>query len=363
MHVSRLVIGDVSVPLLRPFKTVLRTVTSIDDTLIRLETDTGLVGWGEAPATPVITGDTRGGILDGLVIAAKAIEGLHLIDDWDAVQTRLANCMVHNTSAKAAIDIALHDLVAQAAGKPVYDWLGGRVRDHLVTDLTISVGDVDAMIEESVEGVERGFDTLKVKVGTDAELDIVRLTEIRNAVGPDVALRLDANQGWTADEAIRVITALEDAGIIAELVEQPVRAHDFDGLKRVTDNVTTPILADEAVFSAHDAERILRERAADLINIKLMKTGGIHQARKIVALAEQAGVECMLGAMMETAVSITAAAHLAMTAPCITMIDLDPPLLCSENPVQGGMVWDGAVITLPDTPGLGITDVEGARFA
>lgn len=362
MRITKLHLGSIKVPLRRPFITALRAIVEIDDTLIKLETDDGLIGWGEAPATPVITGDTKGGIHDGLVIAFNAIKGLDLVEDWELIQTRLAASMVHNTSAKAAIDIALHDLVSQATNQPLFDWLGGCVRKELITDLTISVDTPDAMVAAAIEATSSGFDILKIKVGTNAALDVVRLREIRDAVGSAVRLRLDANQGWTPAEAITVITALEDAGIAPELVEQPVAAADFAGLKLVTDTVYTPILADEAVFSYHDANKIISEHVADLINLKLMKTGGIYQACKIIDLAKNAGVDAMVGAMMETSVSITAAAHLAVSAEPVTMIDLDPPLLCASNPVRQGMAWLGASIILPDAPGLGITEVIGGRF-
>lgn len=361
MRVGGARVGLVSIPLVRPFVTALRTVRALESVVVQLVGDDGVVGWGEAPPTPVITGDTRGGIIDGVGLAMAAIRDVDLAD-WGEVQDRLSRCMVHNTSAKAAVDLALHDLAARAAGVRLVDWLGGAVRGELITDLTISVGPVDDMVAASVEAVEAGFGILKIKVGTDAVLDVVRLREIRAAVGPEVALRLDANQGWSAPEAIGAITELEDAGVDMELVEQPVPAEDFDGLAQVTAAVATPILADEAVFTPRDAAKIINERAADMINIKLMKTGGIHQARRIIDLATEAGVPCMLGAMMESAVSITGAAHLALASECITMIDLDPPLLCAANPVQGGLQWQGPRLWVPDAPGSGIETVEGVRW-
>jgi L-alanine-DL-glutamate epimerase-like enolase superfamily enzyme len=178
-------------------------------------------------------------------------------------------------------------------------------------------------------------------------------------VGGDVLLRADANQGWTAKEAVRIIRFYEDEGLGIELVEQPVPARDFQGLKYVTDSVDTLILADESVFSPRDAFEILSMRAADLVNIKLMKTGGIRNALAICAMARACGVECMIGAMMETKISVTAAVHLASATPIITRADLDPPILCASDPVEGGAVYSGPKITLSGGPGLGISEIRG----
>jgi L-alanine-DL-glutamate epimerase-like enolase superfamily enzyme len=189
-------------------------------------------------------------------------------------------------------------------------------------------------------------------------VDLQRVKGIREAVGPNIKIRLDANQGWNAKEAIRVITKMEDMGLDIELVEQPVKAHDIDGLKYVTDRVLTPILADESVFSPEDAFRVLQIRAADIINIKLMKAGGIYNALKINAMAESCGVECMVGQMIENSIGTAAASHLAGAKKNITRMDLDAPFLLAQEPVEGGISLDGSRIILSDAPGLGITAVH-----
>lgn len=181
---------------------------------------------------------------------------------------------------------------------------------------------------------------------------------IRQAIGYDIDLRIDANQGWKPKEAVKVLREMEDAGLDIDFVEQPVIAHDIDGLKFVTDNVAIPVLADESIFSPMDALNVLERRAADLINIKLMKTGGIYNALKICSLAEIHGVECMIGCMLEAKVSVTAAVHLACAKSIITKIDLDGPVLCSEDPINGGAVFNESKITLTDKPGLGIESIN-----
>ena len=358
MKIVRISTAEIRIPLRTPFKTALRTVDSVHDLLVRVETDTGAVGYGEAPPTAVITGDTLGSVRTAVEeFIAPALVGRE-VEDLDGTMNALAHCMVKNTSAKAAVDMALYDLFAQSCGKPLYRVLGG-ARQQIATDLTISVNPIPEMVRDAREAVERGFSILKVKVGKEGLADVARLRAIREAVGPDVTLRVDANQGWTAKEAVRIITALEDAGVNPELVEQPVPAADLDGLAYVTNRVLTPILADESVFSPEDAVEIIRRGAADLINIKLMKTGGIWQALKICAVAEIYQVHCMIGCMLESKIAVSAAAHLAAARSVVTKVDLDGPSLCKVDPYAGGPDYLGAVIQMNETPGLGITGVPG----
>ncbi len=353
LRIRQIQVGHISLPLAHPFKTALRTVEHIDDVVVRVIGENGLEGYGEAPATAVITGETKGSVSCAVRdFIAPAIVGMDLMD-LDAVMEKLQRSMVHNTSAKAAVDMALLDLWGKTLNAPLWRLLGGAKREF-ETDITISVNGVDEMVRDSLEAVERGFHTLKVKVGKDSRTDVERLAAIRAAVGPDAALRVDANQGWSPREAVRIITALEDAGIGAELVEQPVAAGDFDGMKYVTAHVHTPILADESVFSPADAVWVLREHAADYINIKLMKTGGIWPALKLCAIAETFGVQCMIGCMLESQISVAAAAHLAAAKGVITMADLDGPSLCSSEPFPGGPRFDGPVIAMTDDPGVGV---------
>ncbi len=347
--------GRISLPLARPFKTALRTVEALNDIVVRVVTDEG-VGYGEAPPTAVITGDTEGSILCAIHDYIRpALVGMD-VNDLPACMEKLNACMVHNTTPKAAVDMALYDLWAKAQKKPLYKLLGG-ARPSFRTDITISVNPVEQMVEDSLDAVKQGFDILKVKVGKEGEKDVERIAAIRKAVGPNVLLRVDANQGWEAEEAVRIIRAMERKGLGLDLVEQPVPAEDVDGLKFVTGNVDTPILADEAVFSPRDAENIIRRRAADLINIKLMKAGGIWNALKICRMAEENGVQCMLGCMLESRLSVAAAAHLAAGQKVITRADLDGPSLCAVDPYEGGPAFEGAVIRMTRDYGVGVKNI------
>ncbi len=348
--------GSISLPLARPFKTALRTVERVEDVAVRILTDTGEVGYGEAPPTAVITGDTTGSILCAIRdFIRPSILGMD-IEDMEGIQRKLHSCILHNTSAKAAVDMALYDLWAKRWKAPLWKLLGG-AKPSFETDITISVNPIDEMVADSLDAVRRGFHILKVKVGKEGKKDLERIAAIRQAVGPDILIRVDANQGWDPRQSVSIISAMEDKGLDIELVEQPVKAQDLDGMRYITQRVQTPILADEAVFSPADAVKIITTGAADLINIKLMKTGGIWQALKLCGIAQSYGVRCMTGCMLESKLAVTAAAHLCCGQGIVTMADLDGPSLCAVDPFEGGPIFNEATVTMIDAPGLGITTV------
>lgn len=357
MKITSVRLGRISVPLRTPFKTALRSVGSVEDVIVEIRTDCGAVGYGEAPPTGAITGDTTGGIIGAIQDhIAKTIIGRD-VDELEPLLQSVQKCIVGNSSAKAAVDMALWDLYGQLYNIPVYKLLGGG-RKQIVTDITISVNDPDTMVSDSLKAVARGYGCLKMKVGVNPELDVARLSAVRNAVGKDIVIRIDANQAWTPKQAVKILNKMQELGLDIELVEQPVSAHDFAGLKYVTERSYVPVLADEAVFSPENAMTILQMGAADLINIKLMKCGGIYNALKIASAAEVFGVECMIGCMLEAKISVNAAVHLACAKNIITKVDLDGPVLCSEDPILGGAVFDEKIITVSDAPGLGIQGID-----
>ena len=357
MKITEVRLGRLHAPLRVPFKTALRSVDRVEDILVELHTDTGAVGYGEAPPTGPITGDTAGGIIGAVrELIAPALIGQE-VDAFEAVAARVQKAGVHNTSAKAAVDMALWDLYGQLHGIPVHKLLGG-ARRQLVTDITISVNPPEQMAADARDAVARGYDCLKVKVGADPALDTARLAAVRAAVGDGVCIRIDANQAWTPRQAVRILNEMQDKGLALELVEQPVPADDLEGLAYVTRHSWVPVMADESVFSPADALRIMQHRAADFINIKLMKCGGLTNALRIAAAAEVYGVECMIGCMLEAKVAVNAAVELACARSIITRVDLDGPVLCSVDPVVGGAQFDEKVITVSDAPGMGIGGVQ-----
>jgi L-Ala-D/L-Glu epimerase len=361
MKITDIRFGMLRVPLKTPFKTALRTVDTIEDIIVCVHTDTGNIGYGEAPATAVITGDTHGSIVE----AIKKFISPRLIGEEIANLNRITQLiqgsLEKNSSAKAAVEIAIYDLFGQLYNAPLYKMLGGG-DPVITTDITISVDYIDKMVADSVAAVDRGFESLKIKVGKDIGVDIERVKAIYAAVEGRALLRLDANQGWTAKQAVFALQTLEDAGVRLELVEQPVKAQDLEGMKYVTERVHTPIMADESVFGPTEVIELIRMRAADIINIKLMKTGGLSNAIHIADICGMYGMECMIGCMVETSVSVAAAVHLAVAkANVITKVDLDGPSLCQFNPVVGGVIFNESEITVTQAPGLGIREIQGLQ--
>lgn len=351
--VERVVCHRVSVPLHTPFVTALRRTTTTESLLVEVTDSDGVTGWGESPQVWQVTGESVAG-------AQACIEGpLAPVlvgsdpDDLAALTRRVAGAVARNFGAKAALDVALHDLVARRRGVTLTALLGGGSL-RVPTDVTLSAGGAAELAEVARARVGEGFGTLKMKVGTDAATDVERVLAARAAVGPATALRLDANQGWTAREAVHVITALEDAGAAVELVEQPVAAEDLDGLAWVTDRVSTPVLADESVYGVRDLTEVIRRRAADMVNVKLAKCGGLGPARALLELARAHGMGSIVGSMMETHVGVGAAASLVAAVGTSAVADLDAAWWSQSSPVRGGMTYDGATVVLPDAPGLGV---------
>ena len=361
MKIDRIEIGEVAIPLRTPFKTASRTVDAVNNILIRIVTDSGTAGYGEAPPTALITGETKASIREAIMqYIAPSIIGMEIFD-LDTIMQRLNASIVNNTSAKAAVDMAVYDLYAKTLGQPLYKVLGGAKR-KIETACTISDNPIDEMLRDSMQAVQDGFSILNVNVGKQRLKNVDSLLAIRKAVGPGIRTRVEANQGWSSQDAVRIISLLEDKGMQTELVEQPVKAHDLAGLKFVKQHVQTPIVADESIFSMKDALHIIQTQSADLINIKLMKTGGIHEALKICTVAETYGVDCMIGCMLESKISVSAAAHLAAAKNCITMVDLIGPSFYKIESYESGPLFTGGTIKLGDANGIGISAFPKAHF-
>lgn len=352
----------VRIPLRFPFVTSLRTATHAESLLVCVADSEGNHGWGESPQVYRVTGES-------VASAQACVSGpltdaiRHLpADDLAGTTAAIAAAVHANTSAKAAMDVALHDLVAKRLGVPLARLLGAPAsRLSVQTDMTLSSGEPASLAATAVERVADGFRTLKLKVGADAAGDVARVGAVHEAVGDGIVIRLDANQGWTAKQAVNVMTALEGAGVPIELVEQPVPAHDLAGLVFVTAHIATPVLADESVYGLLDLVRLLDLRAADMVNIKLAKCGGLGQAAAMIRLAHAAGMTTMVGSMMETHVGVGAAASLVAAlcppaaAPSWATPDLDAAWWLTRSPVTGGASYAGDRIVLPELPGQGIT--------
>lgn len=358
MKITGFELGKLKIPLKMPFKTALRSVSFMEDVVVVLETDTGHRGYGSAPATAVITGETHGSIIEAIrSIILPAIQHED-IQNLNHVVGLIQGSMFKNYSAKAAVEIAVYDLFAQSLGAPLYKILGGG-EPVLSTDLTISVDYIDKMVQDAIDAADRGFEALKIKVGKDLRVDIERVKAIYAAVSDRALIRLDANQGWTPKQTVTALRELESSGVEIEFIEQPVRGDDVQGMKYVTERVSTAVMADESSFGPREVIDLIQMRGADIINIKLMKTGGISNAIKIADIAAIYDVKCMMGCMLETGIGVSAAAHVAVAkSSSITRIDLDAPSLATINPIVGGVSFDGAEIRIPESPGLGIETIS-----
>jgi L-alanine-DL-glutamate epimerase-like enolase superfamily enzyme len=353
-RVAHVRIHSVDVPLLRPFVTAVRRTDHVPAVLVEVLDTDGRSGWGEAAASWRVTGESPAGIAAAVRGPLRDAVDRLPVDDPQAWGPAVSGSVVGNAAARSAVDCALWDLAAQEAGQPLAARLGGAVTD-LETDMTLSAGAPEDLLARARQHVQEGFRTIKVKVSGGAS-DARALVLLRRELGDGVVLRVDANQAWDVDQAIATIRGWERAGVGLELVEQPVAAGDIEGMAMVRAAVDTRVLADESVWDTRDLLEVLRCGAADDVNIKLAKTGGITQALAMMRIAREAGVGVVVGCMMESHVAVGASAALAATlgSATATAQDLDSGLWLSASPVVGGLAYRGPVLQAMTVPGLGI---------
>lgn len=341
----------------KPFRIATGTTDRCQGLLVRLRTESGQVGVGEAVPKPVLTGET----LEGCEAALREHlwPAVRNLDAWalEDLHAAMDSVVAGYPAARAALDVAVHDLLARAAGIPLYRFLGG-TRRRVLTNYSIGLCSPAEAAAEGRRIVEAGYRAVKLKVGEDPDDDAERVRAVRAAVGPDLALRIDANEGWSYSQALRALRKMEPCDV--ELVEQPLPRWDLEGMARLRTRISVPLVADESVRTARDARRIVELGAADGLNLKLMKCGGLYPARQIVAVARAGGLDLMVGGMVgESKVSVTAAASLA--AACgFDHADLDADLLLRDDLAPGaGLVQEGSERVLADEPGLGLGTLEG----
>ena len=347
--ITKIDIFNLRIPLSRPYRVSFKLFEHANNTIVRIHSNDGIYGIGEGCPGTRITGDTQASNFEMAQLLAKALIGKNPL----AIEERMRDIhrlLDFNSTVKSAFDIALYDLLAKNADLPLYALLGGEKRT-LHTDYTVGLDEPEIMKKEALEFIEKGYPALKVKLGTNKKDNVERIRIIREAIGDDTPIRLDANQGWDVSTAIQTLKELEQYDI--QYCEEPIPCWDNKGLKRVRDNCPIPIMADESIHDHFDAFRLADMEACDFFNIKLAKSGGILTALKINAVGEGAGIKCMVGCMDETRLALTASAHLVSARPNIAFTDLDAHLFLSEDPVVGGMIENNGVITLPDTPGHG----------
>ena len=358
MRITGVEIVPIRMPLLEPFVVSYGTFPELATVLVRVETDGGLTGWGEGTPDPHVTGETFEGVVATLRHLAPALLGRDPLDRSAAMRL-LASRLAGAPTAKAALDIALHDLAGHVSGLPVWALLGGRARETLSISRVISLRSPDAMAVDAARHVAAGFSTVKLKIGTARDIrgDVRRVAAVREAVGSDVGIKIDVNGGWrTAGTAVRAARGI--APYEPEYIEQPVDRRDLEGLAEVRHLSGMAVMADEAVLDARDALRAVRLRACDLINIKLMKCGGLLAALTLDAVAETAGVGCQVGTMVESSVASAAGLHLALALHNAATVEMGGPIMLAED--VGGLraYYEHDRVTVPDGPGLWVVPDE-----
>lgn len=352
MKISAIKVSQLNVEMHHPIKTPIGEIAAARNVVVSIETYCGRVGWGETSPMAAITYDSQASAYALGVEMAPLLVGQSPVAIEACLNLLRRYCS--RSSILCAFDMALHDLAAQAAGLPLYAYLGGQ-RRALRTDHTIgNQTTVAETVNRANYLVAEGFDTIKLKTGRPGREDLEHLAAVRAAVGDEIKLRIDCNQGWDYPQALMLLPELAALGI--EYLEQPFPVWDVDSFSRLRARGGLPLCADESVFDHHDAWRLLRADAVDYLNIKLVKSGGLNTALKINALAEAANVRCMIGCFGESRLGLTAAAHLAMARPNIHFIDLDSALHFSDDPIQGGLIYRrGGEILMPeqDISGLG----------
>ncbi len=352
MHIESITAIPVDLKLKEPFAIANETVESAINVFIKIETEGGITGWG--CATPdTVTSETGESVVAAIDNILK-----DLLIGKDPTRINMLNVEIEenlkeNSSARAGVNMALYDILGKAADMPVYRLLGG-YRDKIETSVTIGLNPVDIMVEKAKEFISQGFTCLKVKCGMEPDQDIEATMAIRSAVGSRIKIRLDANEGYTVEQALRVAQTLEDLGADIEMLEQPTKANFLYALKEVTKQCPVPIMADETVLTLRDSLKVIKREIADMINIKLMKIGGITNAIRANLFAELAEIPVMMGCMNESMAAMAAGVHFACAFKNVAYADLDSALDFEEDIVKGGATYrDGHVIP-SEEPGLGI---------
>ena len=351
MKIKRIEFYPVEMKLSEPYTIAYESIDHTTNVYLRLETDSGITGFGCAAPDLAVTRETSESVqkyIDGRAREVlKGTDSLRIA--W--IMEQLRGDISSDPSALAAIDMALYDILGKNCKMPLWKLLGG-FRDHIQTSITIGIMSSAKTVTRAREFVRDGYHCLKIKGGTDVEADIETILQVRKAVGQKVELRFDANQGYTVDQAIHFVSGTISAKI--ELMEQPTPSGKPDLLGSVTREVTVPVMADESLMNIRDAFRLAQRELVDMVNIKLMKVGGINQAMHINSIARAAGLEVMVGCMDESALAIAAGLHFALSRPNVVYADLDGHLDLIDDPAQGQILIKDGYMYPSDKPGLGI---------
>ncbi|GLC88088.1 mandelate racemase/muconate lactonizing enzyme family protein [Lysinibacillus piscis] len=356
MKIQQIEIFAIHLPLIEPFIISYATYDTMPSIILKVTTDTGIIGYGEAVPDEHVTGeswDSTYALLKNQLAPAMIGENPMA---FETLHDKMNKIVKDAPAAKAAIDIACFDIVGKALQVPVYQLLGGRYHEKFPITHVLSIGTPEAMAKEAAQRVEMGYESFKMKVGTEVMNDVARIKAVRERVGENIAIRVDVNQGWgNASTTLRGLRALKDLNI--DWLEQPVVSDDIDGMVEVKSKSDVTLMIDEGLRGVREMREIIAKRAADKVNIKLMKCGGIYPAMKLAVMAEMAGIECQIGSMVESSVGSAAGFHVAFSKKIMTSVELTGPLKFSKD--IGNLRYDIPYICLNEQAGLGV-DVDEA---
>lgn len=352
MKIIKFDIFAIQLPLKNPFVVSYASYDTMPSIIVKLTADNGLVGYGEGVADEHVTGESWDSTFHILKtsIAPKLIGENPM--EIERIHEIMDKTIKNVPTAKAAIDIACYDVVGKYLNTPVYSLIGGRYHEKFPITHVLSIDEPQKMANEAEQYVFAGYRSFKMKVGTDLTLDIERVKAVRNAVGKDISIRIDVNQGWeNSSVTLLAIDRLRDMSL--DWIEQPVIAADIDSMAELRVKLNTPLMIDEGLLGIKEMREIIAKKAANKVNIKLMKCGGIYPATKLAHMAEMAGIECQIGSMVESSVGSAAGFHVAFSKKVIKTVELTGPLKFMKD--IGDLQFDIPFIQLEDKPGLGIS--------
>jgi L-alanine-DL-glutamate epimerase-like enolase superfamily enzyme len=353
----------VRLPLREPFVISYGTFPDVLSVLVRITDREGRTGWGEGTPDEYVTGESWLGVAEAIRNRlAPALPGTD-VRNRELLLRTTEELVLDGPTARAAIDIAIHDLLGKVTGLPAWALLGGSGKAHLTVSRVVSMNEPEQMAADARRHVTDGFRTIKLKVGEKDRclLDVERVATVRAAVGPDIGIKIDVNQGWqTADVAIEAIRRIAESN--PTYIEQPVDWRDLDGLAEVRRTTGATIMVDEGCHGPKEMQRIVELRAADLVNIKLMKCGGLWTAVRLNGIAETAGIRAQVGTMVESSIASAAGLHLAMALANVRTVEMGGPLMLAEDIGDIRDWYARDTIRVPDRPGLGVEpDIERIR--
>jgi L-Ala-D/L-Glu epimerase len=351
MKIKKIEAWSVKMPLENPYRISYETVESATNVFLSIETDKDITGYGCAAPDLCVTGETSDSILSAIKeFIEPSMKGSDPLRSVRILE-KLKKLQKNSPSLLAAVDMALYDILSKACGIPLWKLLGG-FRDRIATSITIGIMSESETVACAWQYVNQGFRCLKLKGGVNVDSDIIKVIKVREALGKDIEIRFDANQGYSGEEALRFVKKTRKANL--ELIEQPTPKGQPELLAQITKNVPIPVMADESLMTLRDAFRIARRGLADMINIKIMKVGGISEALQINAVARSAGLEAMVGCMDESALAIAAGLNFALARSNIMYADLDGNIGLLNDPFKGAVVLRNGVLFPSEQPGLSV---------